>query len=170
MRGDGQELELMNAITLLSGNIRDIPTLQQLFVDTITTVCHKDYTPEQIEVWAVGAQNQERWETILRDQFVQIAEIENTMVGFATLDNGSYIDMLYVHKDFQGKGIAKKLYLALEKEALRSGQTELTTQASITAKPFFERMGFKVVREQKVERDGIALKNYIMQRALQNTV
>lgn len=40
----------------------------------------------------------------------------------------------------------------------------ITTHASITAKPFFQQRGYRVVKEQKVIRQGIALMNYVMEK------
>lgn len=38
----------------------------------------------------------------------------------------------------------------------------ITTHASITANPFFEKRGYQVAKEQQVERQGIFLTNYVM--------
>ncbi len=40
----------------------------------------------------------------------------------------------------------------------------ITTHASITARPFFEKRGYRPVKEQQVERKGILLTNYVMVR------
>ena len=50
---------------------------------------------------------------------------------------------------------------ALERAADTAG---LTTHASITARPFFEKRGWQVVKEQQVERRGVLLTNYIMKK------
>lgn len=42
--------------------------------------------------------------------------------------------------------------------------TKIRTHASITAKPFFERRGYKVIKEQQVIRSGIFLTNYAMEK------
>ena len=39
------------------------------------------------------------------------------------------------------------------------------THASITARPFFERRGWHVVKEQQVERRGVLLTNFVMERS-----
>lgn len=70
-------------------------------------------------------------------------------------------DRLYVHKDYQNQGIATAICDVLEQSA---GDTKITTHASITAKPFFEHRGYKVVREQQVMRDGISLTNFVMEK------
>ena len=83
------------------------------------------------------------------------------IVGFGDMDKTGYLDRLYVHKDHQGKGIASAICDALEKNA---ESEKIITHASITARPFFEHRGYRVVKEQQVYRQGIALINYIMEK------
>ena len=46
------------------------------------------------------------------------------------------------------------------------GELVVTTHASITARPFFEKRGYHVVKEQQVERRGVVLINYVMIKRL----
>lgn len=41
-------------------------------------------------------------------------------------------------------------------------QEDIVTQASLTAKAFFEKRGYVVMKAQEVVREGISLTNYIM--------
>ncbi len=72
-----------------------------------------------------------------------------------------YLNRLYVHKDYQGRGIASAICDKLERFA--NGKL-ITTHASVTAKPFFTHRGYRIVREQNVIRQGIALVNYVMDK------
>lgn len=54
----------------------------------------------------------------------------------------------------------------LELEARTLGLREIDTEASITAKPFFERKGYQIIKEQIVERKGIGLVNFRMSKKL----
>ena len=74
--------------------------------------------------------------------------------------------MLYIHKDYQRQGIAIALTNIIENEAVLYGISELTTDVSITAKPFFEKKGYEVIRKQSVERKGQLLTNYKMRKEL----
>jgi len=91
-----------------------------------------------------------------------IAEINGEIVGFADMDNTGYLDKLYVHKDFQRRGIATALVKELERSAQKEGIFNFVTYASITARPFFEKQGYTVEAENKVIRKGITLVNYKM--------
>ena len=59
--------------------------------------------------------------------------------------------------DWQGRGVASALCDALPAARI--------THASITARPFFERRGWHVVKEQQVERRGVLLTNFVMERS-----
>ena len=80
----------------------------------------------------------------------------------ADLAPGGYFNRLYIHRDFQRMGIASELCLALENRARMQGIKELTVHASITARPFFEKRGYKLLREQRVIRRETELTNYVM--------
>ncbi len=144
------------------GNTNDLMQLQQLFVDTIKFVCKADYNHEQINAWVSGIENKKRWNEILTNQFVLISFEKEIITGFCTLENGNYLDLLYVSKDYQHQGIAFKLYKEIEKEAKRQSQRILTADVSITARSFFEKLGFKILKENKVSINGVELTNYKM--------
>ncbi len=103
---------------------------------------------------------------VIKGQYVLIAETENQIVGFSTLDQGNYIDLLFVHQEYQHQGIASLLYAKMEEEALRHGQKQLTADVSKTARPFFEKAGFQMLKEQTVNVKGVDLTNYKMVKNL----
>lgn len=158
---------MTGAAQIRSATSDDLPALQRLYVDTIRKVANQDYSPAQIAVWAAGIQNQRRWQAAVRDQYFLLATSNNTIVGFGSLDQGCYLDFLYVHHDFQRQGIALALYRALEQEATQQGCSQLTTDASKTAQGFFVGQGFSVVKENHKRMEGVEIVNYRMSKVLQ---
>lgn len=148
------------------GNINDLNELQQLFVETVKCVCKADYNDVQLDIWTSGIENKQRWQDILTNQFVVVAQNKDKITGFCTLNKGNHLDLLYVHRDFQRQGIALKLYLDIEKEARLQGQNELTSDVSKTARPFFEKMGFEIITEQTVDVKEIKLTNFKMSKKI----
>lgn len=138
--------------------------MKQLFVDTIHSVCKDQYNESQLSAWSSSSQNDQRWQELISTQYVLIAELNDKIVGFASLKDGNYIDFFYVHKDFQRKGIAKELLLRIESEAASYGTLVLTSDVSMTAKPFFEKNGFLVVEVQENLRKDVVLINYKMMK------
>ena len=92
--------------------------------------------------------------------------VNGEIVGFGDMDETGYLDRLYVHKDYQGQGVASAICDELERFA--AGKT-ITTHASITAKPFFLHRGYRVVRKQEVIRRGVALTNLVMEKRSERT-
>lgn len=139
----------------------DCETISALFYDTIHSVNSKDYTEEQLYAWAKDEKQLQNRRDDLSQQNTLIAEINGITVGFGSMTKSGCLDLLFVHKDFQGQGIATALCDELEKEF-----SNIKTYASVTALPFFKKRGYIVTKEQEVERFGIKLKNYEMQKVL----
>ncbi len=153
-------------ISIRLAKLDDLKEMQKIFVDTITTVCSSDYDEQQIRVWVSGVNNTERWKKIMIEQYVIVAEKAEEILGFATLNKESYIDLLYVHKDYQRQGIAKLLLDRITKEARRLGYSKLNSDVSKTARPFFAKNGFVQLSEQTNIRQGVELINYKMTKQL----
>lgn len=138
----------------------DCNEIAQLFYNTVHTVNAKDYTKEQLDVWATGHVDLEQWNQSFLEHFSLVVVDNDTIVGFGDVDHTGYLDRLYVHKDYQNRGVATAICDALE----QSIHGKMVTHASITARPFFEKRGYQVVKEQQVIRQGIALTNFVMEK------
>ena len=103
----------------------------------------------------------EKWNSSLKEHYSIVAVENDVIVGFGDIDKTGYLDRLYVHTDHQGKGIATAICDQLEQYA----KGDITTHASITAKPFFEKRGYKVLKKQQVEIQGIFLTNFRMKKS-----
>lgn len=149
-------------ITIRKAELEDLQTLQALFKQTIEHACAGDYNSEQIAAWTSSIENTERWQRLISYQYCIVAEFEGSIVGFAALDDGDYVDFLYVHHDYLRKGIASRLFDELKLESLREGFYKLHADVSITARPFFESKGFELEKENKKDLRGIELINFRM--------
>lgn len=146
----------------------DCAALAKLFYDTVHTVNSAHYTKEQLDVWATKDIDLDKWNKSFLINTTFVVEVNSQIVGFADMNNSGYLDRLYVHKDYQGKGIATELITHLEFIMRKENVTCFETYASITARPFFEKMGYTVEAENIVERDGILLKNFKMIKSSTN--
>ncbi|MCB9276592.1 MAG: GNAT family N-acetyltransferase [Lewinellaceae bacterium] len=144
----------------------NLDEIRALFRETVLTATAQAYDEHQRLAWASGWAGQARWEQRLREQYFLVTKQKGQLVGFASIRPDGYLDVLYVHRDFQRQGIARKLYEELEAEARRSGVAWLETDASITARPFFEKMGFAVLAEQQKAISAVVLTNYRMRKTL----
>lgn len=139
----------------------DLREIVELFYDTVHTVNARDYTPQQLNAWADGRVDLAIWGRSLFEHIALVAEEDGRIVGFGDIDPSGYLDRLYVHKDYQRRGVATALCDALEGSV---NAERIVTHASITAKPFFEERGYEVAWEQQELRHGTALTNYRMEK------
>ena len=128
----------------------DLKELITLFKETVLTVTAKDYYPEEIFFCFF----------FFFEHYSFVAVENGVIVGFGDISPEGYQDRLFVHKNFQNRGIGTALCNQLEKQVNGS----IVTYASITAKNFFKKRGYHTIKEQKVMRNGVYLRNYVMQK------
>lgn len=145
----------------------DVDACVRLFHDTVHAINASHYSLAQLNAWAPAIidTNDERWQVLLVN-ICLIAEINHEIVGFGDMNQTGYLDRLYVHKDHQGKGIATLLLNELEKQAIQTGLSEINTEASITAKPFFETRGYHLIKENQKYLRGEIFRTYSMKKSL----
>lgn len=137
----------------------DCPALAALFYETVHAVT--EYTPRQRQAWATGTVDLDAWNRSFLSHRTVIAELNGWLAGFGDMDETGYLDRLYVHPDCQHRGVATAICDALEHGCPAE---RFTTHASLTARPFFAARGYRVVKEQQVERQGILLTNFVMEK------
>ena len=141
--------------------VTDCTELARLFYDTVHTVNALDYTKAQLDAWATGEVDLKSWNLSFLEHHTVVAEQHGIIIGFGDMDKNGYLDRLYVHKDYQNMGVATAICEELERKSVA---VEFTVHASITARQFFEKRGYSVVKEQQVERRGVRLTNYVMRK------
>lgn len=138
----------------------DCKALADLFYHTVHTVNAADYTKEQLDAWAEGVVDFQRWNRSFQEHYSLVALQDGVIIGFGDIDRTGYLDRLYVHADYQRKGAASAICDRLEQAV----PGKITVHASITARPFFEKRGYRTVKAQQVERRGVLLTNYVMEK------
>lgn len=157
----------MNDITQIRTAIpEDLIAITELFRKTILSVNIRDYSLQQVQVWSAGANNKDAWLKKIYEQYFLCAFTENELTGFASLDKKGYLDLMYVNKDWQERGVASELYKELEGFALKINLGKIYSDVSITAKPFFEKQGFELVTEQRKMIGEIGFINFRMEKQL----
>ncbi len=144
----------------------DAAASREVFYASIRITAAADYSPGQINAWASPDITVGDWTTKRMAGNTAVAVIDDIVVGFTDVDEGGYIDMLFVHPSHGRRGVATALLGWVKAEAARLGASSLLTHASITARPFFESQGFIVIEERRPPVRGVELQNYVMRRLL----
>ena len=153
-------------IELRRGRADDALTIARLFRDTGHAVNRHDYSEAHLDAWAPYQVNLEHWRAVIEASYFMVAISGGMVVGFANLDGDDYVDQLFVHNALLRKRIATKLMEEIEREAKRKGAARLWTQSSITARKFFERLGFATLQAQRVTYNGQIFDNFSMEKRL----
>lgn len=140
----------------------DAVPLAKLFYDCVHRVNSRDYSAEQLEAWAPKEANLDAWRTRFNNRIAIVPESDAKFAGFADMTPTGHLDRLFVSADHQRLGVGRMLVDELKLRASELGIAEMSTDASITARPFFADQGFMVVCEQMVSCRGQSLTNYKM--------
>lgn len=131
--------------------------LAHIFIRAIDETCAKDYSKLQLEAWASAA-DQDGWADRFESSLTLVAFLGEEAIGFGNIEEGGHLDMLYVHPDYQGMGIASRICDMLESRA----EGEIRVESSLTAKGFFLGRGYEVLEEETVFRNGAPLRRLLM--------
>ncbi len=149
-------------ILIRKATTNDVDQIRFLFRETVTFINSADYKPEEIRVWADCYKNVGSWVNKIADQHFLIATVDNSVVGFSSIADNGYLDFMYVHKDFQRNGIAKKLLIEIEKYADSLPIKTIFSHVSKTARQFFETNRFIKSGEQINKVSNIEFVNSVM--------
>lgn len=144
----------------------DYSAVGRIFFCAVHEGTRTAYSYQQRLAWGGDAIDLDRWKARVKALGGFVAETDGEPIGFITIDRTGYVDLAFVLPSASGRGVGRTLLNAAEDWAKDNGATQLTTEASLVAHPFFLKRGWVVVEEEHVERKGVILKRYKMQKNL----
>ena len=144
----------------------DDKALWEIFFYTVRNVNVRDYSQQQVEAWAPSSFDFALWQKRMNGLQPFVAELDGRVVGYTDLQPSGLIDHFFCHHEYQGKGVGKALMEHVFTMGRVRGISRYFSEVSITARPFYEHLGFKVVNEQEVEMRGVKLTNYVMEKVV----
>ncbi len=157
----------MDAVSVRPFADDDAEATARIYFDAVRIGAKDHYNESQRRAWAPDVPETKPWRDRLKSQHTFIAEHEERVVGFMTIDDAGCIDLAFVAPDMTARGVAGCLYDVVEAHAARSAIPKLHSHASHLARPFFERRGWVVIAEQSVSRGGVVLTNFRMEKHLE---
>lgn len=136
----------------------DFEKVYEIFILAVSETCKNDYSPAEIHAWLNGKSKEEFAKSLLQNT-AYVYEIDDVIAGFGDVDCTGYVDRLFVSPKYQNQNVGTTILTKLEENFSR-----LTVHASITAKDFFIKRGYVVVKENVVIRESVRLTNYLMQK------
>ena len=142
----------------------DLEATAAVFTAAVHEGAATHYDALQRDAWAPQPLDVEHWRKRLAPLEKRIAEVNATVVGFLTFERNGHIDHLFVSPKHTRQGIASALLRSAEAELASAGVPQFFTEASLVARPFFERHGYVVTEEQTVDRNGVSLRRFAMMK------
>lgn len=145
---------------------QDAATCAAIFCAAISELTGEDYSQRQQEAWMSAADDEAAFGARLGQQLTLMATLGESTIGFASLKDNASIDMLYVHPEAAGQGVATALIDALERLAAARGAKTLIVSASDTARDFFGKRGYSAEQRNTILMGDEWLGNTTMKKDL----
>jgi len=148
----------------------DHTAIAEIFTAAVHEIAAADYTEEQCLAWADREVNYEHWKERAERKrpFIAVVGESGEIAGFLELDADGHIDCAYINPRYQRRGIMTQLVEHAVRTCFSPPMSEhvnrVYVEASICARPMFEKAGFSVIAEQQAEVRGVKLTNYRMER------
>lgn len=157
---------MMHDVRIRPFHSSDAAALAALFYESVHKGARRAYDAAQRRAWAPRVPDAAAWRDRLSAQTVLVAERDGDPVGFMTLREDGRIDLAFVAPAAIGQGVARALYDEILQEARQAGMPRLHAEASLMARPFFERQGWSVIVPETVVRDGVSIPRFRMEKRL----
>lgn len=128
-------------------DIKDAESVSSLVIETLRTTNRKDYAPEHIERDVAASTPKDM---IKRSKWTHFYVVENDaqIIGCGAIgpfwgrEDESSLYTIFVLPEYQGRGIGRKIVGTLESDEFFTRAKRVEIPASITAAPFYEKMGY----------------------------
>lgn len=145
----------------------DEAALFRVYFTSIHEIASLNYSSEQIDAWAPADLDMDLWANKVQGIRPFVVELGGEIVGYADVQPDGYVDHFFVSGAHPRQRIGTLLMARIHEEANSLGLSELTSDVSTTAEPFFALHGFKVVERRLPVLRGVTVQNALMRKELQ---
>jgi putative acetyltransferase len=150
----------MNDIVIREASPEDVAAVSALVQRTVRLSNGRDYSAQAIDLIVANfAPDKVSQRMAERDVFV--CQMGDRIVGTIAL-GGDRLRSLFVDPGLQQAGIGARLVAHLEAHARKVGVSELRLSSSLTARGFYERLGYRLIQPE--EHDGVS--TFLMAKTL----
>ncbi len=143
----------------------DYAAIARLHRQTIRNINSKDYSEDIIHLWS-GRTNAQRFRSSAHKCKRWVAIDKDKIVGFCDHNFECELWGLYIDKDYLGKGVGSKLLKVAEDSMRKEGCKEIMLKSTITAKDFYEKNGYKIIKKTMHKIGDKKLQIYVMSKKL----
>ncbi len=138
--------------------------MAEIMRSSVRTLCTRDYSPAELEAWVPEKMDMKKFNASLLKSVSWVMADGNKIAGFANIERDGYVNRLFTHPDYTGRGIASALLNTAAEWARKRGLKRIFLSSSKTAEGFYKKKGFRITGVEKVERRGVMFENKIMEK------
>jgi putative acetyltransferase len=149
------------AVVVRAARPADAEDICGLHIAAVRTLCGPFYEAAVIDGWLRGRTPQGYMHGITSAR-IFVAESAGQVVGWGDAHAGE-VDAIFVHPHSSRRGVGSSL-LARAIEVAESGAATVRVDSTLNATPFYERFGFRVVRQGTQRRNDVDVPVLTMER------
>jgi putative acetyltransferase len=146
--------------------IGDEMALYAVFHSSVHQLASEHYTRAQLNAWAPRKFDENSWVKRMQGIRPFVVEHSGEIVAYADLQSTGCIDHFFVSGTYAKQGIGTLLMNRIHEAAHMRRLKVLTSEVSLNAQPFFQRLGFAVVERRASVIRGVAVPNFLMRKEL----
>jgi putative acetyltransferase len=139
--------------TIRTAKTSDASAIADVAIASIRGLGANFYDAPQIEAWS-AAFTPETVQSSFVTGITWVAIRDGEIIGFAKWEPPTEFDLLYVHPNAAGTGVARALRHALERGTSEAGMTQLEATVSRSARATFDSFGYELIEEATRELGG----------------
>lgn len=156
-------------VTVRPYRTSDAACLAQVFDRAVREGAASAYDDAQRAAWASAMDTPPDWSRRLSEEITLVAERDGQIIGFMTLGRDGFLDLAFVLPEAMGTGVAAALHDRMLAEAEGRNLTRLTTEASLIARRFFIKQGWRDLGQIDVALGGTTLTSFSMEKRLRRS-
>lgn len=157
---------MLNGTILRKYRESDLLNVVEVYRESVMSIGPEQYNEDQVKVWSSFPDDFDDFNNLLYSGHTYIAEFNNKLISFGTLNPIDHIAFIYTLGNYSKKGIASSIYFKLEQIAIQNGVFEIYTEASKIAKSFFVKVGFEIAEKEIAIRKELEFERYKMIKKL----
>lgn len=147
-------------LQIRTAKLTDAPAIHHLHTRSVQTLCRSHYTPVQIAGW-IGRRQPAGYLPAIEREEMFVAEIAGTLAGFGHAVAGEVV-ALFVDPAWTGRGVGRQLLTHALALAQGDEERPVLLEATLNARPFYERCGFQMVEQKTIQRGQTELAVVVM--------
>ncbi len=145
-----------------TATIQDSEAIHEHHTRAVQSTCKDFYTEEEVEAWLKG-RSPEGYHRGIENKEMYVAEENGQITGFGHAIPGS-IEACYVDPEFHKQGVGK-LLIEHGLKIASNGHKKVKVESTINAENFYNKYGFKKIKNDVITRNDVELPTIIMELA-----